>query len=159
KSVTISGTVYEDKDASGSLTAGDVPIAGTTVTLSNGSGTTFGTTTTAADGTYSFTTSNGQPLAPGTYKITEAQPSGYLQGTNTVGTVNGTAVGTLVRVYMIGSIVLASGQSSAGTNFGEIKGVTISGNVYEDKDRSGSLTASDLPISGVTLTLVDGNGT
>ena len=97
-------------------------------------GTTIATTTTAADGTYSFTSdANGNPLTPATYKVTETQPAGYLQGTNTVGTVNGASDGALIPVDMIGSVVLTSGQNSINNNFGELKPVTISGNVYEDK--------------------------
>src|ERR1700722_2682135 len=82
KPVSISGNVYEDNLGTGALAPGDSPIPGTTLTLSAG-GTTLATTTTAADGTYSFTTdSNGNPLPPDTYEVTETQPAGYLQGSN-----------------------------------------------------------------------------
>ena len=104
------------------------------------------TTTTAADGTYSFTTTTaGMPLPPGTYKITEAQPAGYLQGTNTVGTVNGVTDGVLVPVDMIGSIVLGQGQSSVGNNFGEVLPVTLAGNVYDDLNGDRHLNARRRP--------------
>ena len=43
------------------------------------------TTTTAADGSYSFGT-----LRPGTYTITETQPAGFLDGKDTIGTPGGT---------------------------------------------------------------------
>ena len=79
---------------------GEPGIAGVTLTLSgtNGLGQSItATTTTAANGTYSFSTdSNGNSLRPGTYQIAETQPSGYLPGATAVGTVNGTADGTLV---------------------------------------------------------------
>ena len=112
-------------------------------------GTTIATTTTAADGTYSFTSdSNGNPLPPDTYKVTETQPAGYLQGSNTVGTVNGASDGTLIPVDMIGSVVLSSGQNSINNNFGELKPVTISGNVYEDKLGTGAARPGRLTDSG-----------
>ena len=62
----------------------------------NGLGQTItATTTTASDGTYSFSTdSNGNALRPGTYTITETQPTGYLAGTASVGTVNGSSDGS-----------------------------------------------------------------
>ena len=153
---SLSGNVYVDKLGTGALAAGDAPIPGTTLTLVNAAGTVVGTTTTAADGTYSF-----KNLAPGTYKVTETQPAGYAQGTNTVGTVNGTTDGVLVPTDMIGSIVLGSGQSSISNNFGEL-GVSLSGVVYVDATGNGltgpqnsppTTTPADTPESGVTVSL------
>src|SRR5207244_2856647 len=134
KPVTVSGMVYEDSNDSGVLDSGEPGIAGVTLTLSGTSDlgqSISATTTTAADGTYSFTTdSNGNSLRPGTYQIAETQPSAYLEGSNTVGTVNGTADGTLIAVDKIGAIVLAEGQSGINYNFGEVKPVTVSGTLY-----------------------------
>ena len=71
---------------------------------------------TAADGTYSFTSdSSGNPLLPGTYKVTETQPAGYLQGSNTVGTVNGVSDGSLIPVDMIGNVVLTRARTASVT--------------------------------------------
>src|SRR5439155_1028698 len=95
KAVTLSGTVYEDSNGNGAFNSGEPGISGVTLTLSgtNNLGQAItATATTAANGTYSFSTdSSGNALRPGTYQIAETQPSGYLQGTNAVGTVNGTA--------------------------------------------------------------------
>ena len=157
--VTLSGNVYEDVKGTGSLAPGDTPIPGTVLTLSDSSGAVVATTSTGADGTYSFTaTTAGGPLLPGTYSIHETQPAGFLQGTNTVGTVNGVPVGQLVPVDTIGSIVLASGQASIGNNFGELLPVGISGNVYEDVKGTGSLAPGDTPIPGVGLALFNPAG-
>ncbi len=155
--VTLAGTVYEDKNDNGVLDSGEPGIPGVTLTLSgtNIQGTAItATTTTAANGTYSFTTdSNGNLLLPGTYAITETPPSGYLAGSNTVGTVNGTADGTLLTGNKIGSIVLVSNQNGISYNFGNLKPVTIGGLVYEDKNDSGVFASGDTGIAGVTLTL------
>ena len=43
------------------------------------------TTTTAADGTYSFSN-----LRPGTYQVNEIQPAVFLDGKDTAGTTGGT---------------------------------------------------------------------
>ena len=44
------------------------------------------TVTTAANGTYSFSTdSSGNALRPGTYQVVETPPSNYLTATATVG--------------------------------------------------------------------------
>ena len=158
--VTLAGNVYEDVKGTGALAPGDKPIPGTTLTLLDSTGAVVATTTTGPDGTYSFTTTtSGAPLPPGTYTIAEAQPAGFLQGTNTVGTVNGVADGVLVPVDMIGSIVLTSGQSSVGNNFGEVLPVTVAGNVYEDVKGTGSLEPGDNPIPGTTITLLNPAGT
>jgi hypothetical protein len=158
--VTLAGNVYEDKNGTGSLLPSDPPIPGTTLTLTDPNGTVVATTTTGANGAYSFTkTTAGATLPPNTYKITETQPAGYLQGTNTVGTVNGATDGTLIPVDMIGNIVLTSGQNSVGNNFGEVLPVTLAGNVYEDANGTGSLQPGDPPIPGTTLSLTDASGT
>src|SRR5260221_451803 len=97
-------------------------------------------------------------MRPGTYQIAESQPSGYLQGTNAVGTVNGTTDGTLVPVDQIGSIGLTWGKSGINYSFGEVKPVALSGLVYEDSNANGALSTGEPGIAGVTLTLSGTNG-
>jgi hypothetical protein len=157
--VTVAGNVYEDKLGLGVLAPGDPPIPGTLLTLTNAQGLVVSTTTTGSNGAYAFTTtSTGGPLPAGTYKVTETQPAGFLQGTNTVGTVNGVTDGTLIPVDMIGSIVLAAGDNSINNNFGELLPVTVAGNVYFDQLGTGTLQPGDLPIPGVLLALMDSTG-
>ena len=153
KPVTISGNVYEDKLGTGALAPGDSPIPGTTLTLT-ASGATIATTITAVDGTYSFTfDSNGNPLTPGTYKITETQPAGLSPGNQYRRNRQRRIRQRLIPVDMIGSMVLTSGQASVSNNFGELKPVTISGNVYEDMLGTGVLAPGDSPIPGPPSTL------
>ena len=157
--VSLSGHVYNDADATGTLTPGDPPIPGTTLFLVGPSGSIVASTTTAPDGTYSFTTdSSGNPLLAGTYTIDEDQPAGFLQGTNTVGTVDGVTTGALTGRDLIGSITLNPGQDSINNNFGEVLPVGLAGTVYEDVNGTGSLVAGDKPIGGVTLTLFGPGG-
>ncbi|MEI8194909.1 MAG: SdrD B-like domain-containing protein, partial [Phycisphaerae bacterium] len=159
KPVTIAGNVYEDKDLSGSLTPADAPIAGVVLTLSDNLGNVINTTTTAPNGTYSFTTdAGGNLLPPDTYKVTEAQPAGYLQGTDTIGTVNTVVDGTLPVQDTFASIVLNQGDHGVQYNFGEIQPASVSGYVYWDKNTSGVKDAADAPISNVTITLQDNSG-
>ncbi len=163
KPVTISGTVYLDANANGVLDNGESGIGGVTLTLTgttvNGQAVSV-TTTTAANGTYTFITdSSGAPLWGGTYQVAETQPSGYLQGKNTVGTVNGTADGALVPTDKIGSIVIAAGQNGINYNFGEVKPVTIGGTVYEDVNSNFTLDTGEPGIANVTLTLTGTSNT
>jgi hypothetical protein len=160
--VSISGTVYNDSNGNGALNAGEPGIGGVTLTLTgtNGLGQAItATTTTAANGTYSFSTdSGGNQIRPGTYQIAETQPAGYLQGTNAVGTVNGTVDGTLVPTDKIGSIVLTSGQNGINYLFGEVQAVTVSGTVYHDINGNNAMDAGEPGIAGVTVTLSGTNG-
>ena len=155
--VTIGGTVYQDTNGNGVLDTGEPGISGVTVTLSgtNGLGVSItATTTTAANGTYSFTKdSGGNLLLPGTYQVAETEPTGYQQGSNTVGTVNGTTDGTLVPTDKIGSILLTSGQNGINYNFGEVKPIAISGTVYQDTNSNGVKDTGEPGLAGVTLTL------
>ena len=158
--VSVSGNVYDDVKGTGSLQPGDLPIPGTSLMLLGSTGTVVATTQTAANGSYSFTTTSaGAPLLAGTYDVVETQPAGYLQGTNTVGTVNGVTVGMLTSIPdVIASIALAPGQDSINNNFGEVLPVGLSGSVYVDANHTGSLMAGDPPIVGVRVNLFDPSG-
>ncbi|MBO9325948.1 MAG: hypothetical protein J7463_11310, partial [Roseiflexus sp.] len=103
------------------------------------------TTTTTITGFYAFDT-----LRPGTYTVSETQPSGYLDGRDTAGTPGG---GTTTINDRITGITLTPGMASLNNNFGELRPASLSGRVYYDVNNSGSLDAGEPGISGVTITL------
>jgi uncharacterized protein (DUF2141 family) len=70
---TISGMKFNDKDGDGRKDAGEGGLSGIVITLKGPKGLTL-TTTTAADGSYSFT-----GLKAGTYTLSETVPSGWRQ--------------------------------------------------------------------------------
>jgi hypothetical protein len=88
---SLSGIVWEDFNDNGQVDFGERGIAGVMVTLAGtddlGNAVNL-CQTTDADG-YVFSN-----LRQGRYTITETQPSGYLQGTNSVGTAGGSLVAT-----------------------------------------------------------------
>ena len=146
EATSLSGIVYDDTNNNGTFDGADTGIGGVTVTLTgtNDLGSPVNlTTTSAADGTWSFT-----GLRPGTYDITEAQAAGYLDGIDAAGTLGGTTGNDTVT-----AIVVGPGQAGTGYQFGELTPATLSGTVYQDNDASGTLTAGDLGIQGVTVTL------
>ena len=152
----ISGFVYVDANNNGIKEPGEAPIPGTTVTLTGtndlGAITPI-VTTTDSTGAYDFTN-----LRPGTYIITETQPTNYLQGTNAVGTVDGTAVGQLgPGVDVISNVVLASSSLGINYNFGEVLPSSIAGFVYVDANNNGVKDPGEAPIPGTTLTLTGTN--
>ena len=72
--VTYSGTVYDDLNGNGSLDPGDPGLQGWTVELLDSNGNVLATTTSAADGSYSFS-----DLTYGVYTIEEIAQSGWYQ--------------------------------------------------------------------------------
>ena len=70
----------------------------------------------ASDGSYHFNN-----LAAGTYSVQVTQPSNYMEGTETVGTVGGVATGTAGQdQFQITQISLGAGGTGSEYNFGEL---------------------------------------
>jgi hypothetical protein len=84
----LSGFVFEDFNDDGLVDLDEYAISGATVTLTgvddNGAAVNR-VELTDSDGAYYF-----DAMRPGTYTITEAQPAGYTDGTDSVGTAGGT---------------------------------------------------------------------
>lgn len=157
---SLSGTVFNDHDNDGVFEpgAGETGIEGVSVRLQGRDD--LGVTvdvvlTTNSNGDYSFT--NLRPSDASGYSITETHPVAYNDGTDTDGSLsNGIAVnGTAPNDDTIISINVASGNTGSDYDFGEI-GASISGTVYVDDDRDGSLeTGENGRISGITVELFD----
>lgn len=69
---SISGVVYKDNDLSNTNSTGDTMLSGIIISLYDSNGNVIATTTTDANGAYSFAN-----LINGDYKVVETQPSGY----------------------------------------------------------------------------------
>ncbi|MFW2383916.1 MAG: SdrD B-like domain-containing protein, partial [Acidimicrobiales bacterium] len=147
---SLSGTVYNDQDASGNLSPGDPGIGGVELTLTgnDSNGPVSSTTTTAPDGTYSFA-----GLLPGTYDITETQPGAYADASDTVGSLGGDGSTNDV----LASIPVQAGENGTNYNFGE-SGIEISGRVYLDRNSNGIEDGVDSPLGGVVIVLLDDGG-
>ena len=146
---SLSGIKYIDSNGN-DVDNSEPGLAGVTITLSgtNGMGNNvLQTTTTAANGSYSFT-----GLAPGVYTLTETPPAGYVTEGANVGTLGGTSGNAVVS-----GITLTSGQSGSGYNFAEYQTSSLSGNVYLDSNAN-DVDNSEPGIGGVTVTLTGTNG-
>ncbi len=141
--VTISGMKFNDMNGDGIKDVGDNGVSGWKIYL-NGSAS--DSTTTDANGDYSFTN-----LGPGTYTLSEAVQNGWTQ----------TTANPL-------PITTSSGTDVSGQNFGNIELGTISGMKFNDMDGNGTKDAGDTGIGGwkmylsgtvtdSTTTDVDGN--
>ena len=134
---TLGGAVYRDTDGNGRRDLGEPGIPGVAVTLT---GAASAGTTTDANGAWSF-----PGLLAGTYRVSESQPPGFLDGAETVGSAGGTSAPDAFDV------TLAGGTSADGYLFGELLGASLSGSVRTD---------AGTPLAGVTVTVggVDGAG-
>jgi large repetitive protein len=148
---TISGFVYTDRNGDGVRDASDGPLTGVQIQLVDASGATIATTTTSSTGAYSFPN-----VTPGTYRVREVQPVGYIDAAETAGT--GTTTPGSVSANDEITVVLGNGETSAKNNFGEL-GATLSGHVYSETDNSGARDAGEPAIGGVTVTLRNASGT
>ncbi|MFM7845334.1 MAG: Calx-beta domain-containing protein, partial [Planctomycetota bacterium] len=113
---TLSGAVWIDVDGDKVRDASEAGVAGVRVTLSGTdvrSRTVQITTLTDSTGSYRFTN-----LPAGTYRITQAQPAALLDGPEVLGTVGGTASGT-IEADSFKDVVLSAGAAAINYNFSE----------------------------------------
>ena len=144
---TVSGTVYYDKDRSETLNNGEPGFDGVTVNLLNEAGATVATTTTKADGTYSFA-----KLPAGKYTV-KVEPSDLLKKLEQTEDPDGTKDNTS-GVVQVGH----DNPSVKNVNFGYATNYTIKGTVYRDADRSETLEDGEKLYQGVTVDLLDASG-
>jgi LPXTG-site transpeptidase (sortase) family protein len=148
---SIAGTVWVDTNGNGVMDAGETSrISGVTISLytdpdgdgdPTSDGTLVSTKITASDGTYSFT-----GLSPANYVVIETDPAGYISTTANSRSAAVTAGATQTVNY--GDLAVSS-SSGLGTIFGKVS---------DDANNNGLLDAGELPISGATIQLFDGNG-
>ncbi len=146
---SISGRVSVDTDGDGQYDVNEPLLEGVTIELLDSSGTVVATTTTDSSGRYEFTN-----LGPGTYTVREAQPAGYFDGADHVGSEGG----ELKAPDSITGIKLVSGTAATNYDFLELEPVSLSGYVYEDLDNDGIRDSGESGIGSVTLTLLDADG-
>ena len=144
---TVSGTVYYDKDRSETLNNGEPGFGGVTVNLLDEAGATVATTTTKADGTYSFA-----KLPAGKYTV-KVEPSDLLKKLEQTEDTDGTKDHTSGVVQ-----VNHDNPSVQNVNFGYATNYTIKGTIYRDADRSESLEDGEKLYQGVTVDLLDASG-
>ena len=133
--------VYNDLNGDGSNDGGtDPPLAGWTINVLDSSNNIVATTTSAADGSYSF---SALPVAA--YTIEEVVQAGWVitQPTNPPGTYT----------------IPASSGNYTGLDFGDFQLVSVSGNVYNDLNGDGSREPNEPGLQGWTVDVVNAGGT
>jgi large repetitive protein len=164
---SLAGNVYIDANYSGARDAAtDPPIAGATVRLLDANtGAVVATTTTDASGAYSF--ADLDPFTPYTLEQPlPTTPAGLAQGPVNPGQIGGAACASgctaqpdapTAGTDRIGNVDLSSGASGSGFNFGERQLASISGLVWVDGNRDGTLQPGEAGrVAGVQMRLVQG---
>lgn len=149
------GTVYHDRNNNGIQDVNEEGIPGTRMVLTDAEGNVIAETFTDASGDYCFT-----DLAPGTYCIKEFQPNGFIDGQDSVGTIDGVRNGELTNDQVC-NVQLIGGQQGNDYNFGELQFSEISGLVHIDRNGNCVFDASagEQPLANVALELLDAEGT
>ncbi len=150
---SLAGRVFMDNNDNNIDDAGDMGIAGVTVTLSNGQ-----TTVTDADGNYEFT-----GLPAGDYVVTfPAEVDGKVLVDANAGddTVDSDAVDNGDGTASTGTITLGIGERSEDNDAGvEDPGTaTIEGRLFMDNNDNSVDDAGDMGLAGSTVTLLDEDG-
>src|SRR5271157_5313779 len=115
--VTLSGTVYNDLNGSGTLNSSDPGLSGWTIDLLNGSSQVVQTASTNSQGYYAF---NG--VGPGSYTVEEVLKGGFVQTSSPANYLE----------------KIANEQNVGGLDFGNFQLATFSGEVYNDLGGSGT---------------------
>ncbi len=142
---TIGGTKFIDTNGNGARDPGEAGSAGVTIRLQGAGGT--GTpvlTTTAADGSFSFT-----GLAPGTYAVSEIVPTGFVQtlpggGGFITATV---AFGEVRTDLLFGNRIAAPGVAGS-----------VAGIKFLDLNTNGVIDGIDRPLAGIVFVLTASDG-
>jgi len=153
KPITISGIVFEDTNMNLIFESStDTRLEDVWVTLlkkNESSGlyeSTGMTTQTEADGSYEF-----DGLTPGTYRVEETQPTGYVSVGAIPGTVDGEEHGIAPDGDTITEIELEGGEDSIRNDFAEVRPASLSGHVFHDLNNNGEMDPGEPGIEHVRI--------
>ena len=143
---SLTGTVYLDENDDGIKQSGEPGIGNVLVTLTGTDdlGNAVNSATLTSNGAYSFT-----GLRPGTYSVSEATPSGLIDGKASAGSLGGNAT---VR-DVISAIPVSSAALGTSYNLAVLQPATISGTAYIDSNDDGLKEGTESGVSGVTIIL------
>lgn len=145
KPASIHGCVYLDANNNGvkESTETVMPNVAVRLTGTDDLGAVERALLTGPDGCYRFAL-----LRPGTYAVDETQPTGFLDGKDTLGSVGGASLND--RHF---DVVLAQGVDGVNYNFAELLPAGLGGCVYWDANNNGAKDSGEQPLPGVKITL------
>ncbi|QDV69892.1 Serine-aspartate repeat-containing protein D precursor [Rosistilla carotiformis] len=131
----------------------DIPLEDVRIVLEDSAGNFIAETRTNSLGEYEF-----DRLVKGNYRIIEYTPVGLLEGAAHVGVIDGQMVGSVDGGSRITTITLAAGGVGTEYDFCEAAPASISGYVYHDQSNDGIRDATETPIPGARVDLIDSTG-
>ena len=148
--VTIEGNVFHDENIDCVHEEGEDGIEGVEITLSRlneetGEYEDVATTTTNAAGHYSF--GEDLDIRPGTFRLTQVQPDGFLN----VGEIAGSQGGTISENVIADIQIPLGGTAATDYDFKEVRPASIEGNVFHDEDNDGVFDANEQGIANVLI--------
>lgn len=166
--VTISGTVFYDRDADLRQEPAefDRGIADVTLELWRNDGAGYQpvmrngqvvTALTDAAGDYHFGSSLN--LQPGQFQIQQQQPADYVSVGAIPGQVDGSATGVAASANLLTDVIIAAGGQHSGDNdFAETRLASVAGTVYHDRDDDGQIDGNEAGIADAIIQLYDQQG-
>ena len=152
----LSGHVYHDRNNDGVRDSGEEPIEAVIVTLLDASGAVAGETKTDDAGYYEFLN-----LPAGEYSVIETQPTGYLDGIDKAGEIDGRTTGVAINPGdRIDGVTLGWHQQAVNYDFAELKTSAIRGRVHQSTRDGDCFTGYEnhAPVVGATIQLLDADG-
>lgn len=157
-----SGTKFHDLNANGTKDTGEPGLSGWTINLYTdptnndvveAGQAVFKTTTTASDGTYSFSN-----LFSGDYIACEALQSNWTQSRPVTGQTlpTGETLATCPGPSTGYGFAMGSGGNKTGNDFGNFQQGTVSGTKFKDRDDDGVKDAADTGLSGWKIHVYSG---
>ncbi|WP_332855801.1 SdrD B-like domain-containing protein [Duganella sp. S19_KUP01_CR8] len=148
---TIGDRVWEDKNGNGVQDAGEAGIVGVKVDLKDEQGNIVQTTSTGADGKYSFTVDAGK------YAISVTAPTG-MTATGEHAGGNGALDSDVDAAGQGDLITVAPGQTNNDIDAGFYKGATLGDRVWYDVNKNGVQDTGETGVAGVKVILLDQAG-
>lgn len=150
---SISGYVYHDRSNDGVRDQDEGAIEDVRILLIDADGQLVATEFTDAEGRYEFA-----GVTPGQYTVFQQQPLDFVDGIDTIGTVDNQPSGSIEANDTISSIVLKQGQQGLNYNFGELLSASLFGRVHVDNDGDCVFSDGEETLAGVTIRLIDDGG-
>ena len=160
RTASLGDRLWLDANANGQQDAGEVGIAGQTITLVGGGAdglistaadNTIATTITAADGTYLFT-----GLTPGVeYQVQFTKPAGTVYTGRDLGADASDSDADAISGRSQ-TVVLASGETNLTVDAGVYRTASLGDRLWLDANGNGQQDAGEVGIAGQTITLIGG---
>jgi protocatechuate 3,4-dioxygenase beta subunit len=154
QTASIGNRVWLDQDRDGVQDAGETGVTGITVRLLDANGVEVATTTTGADGIYSF-----DNLRPGEYAVQFDLPPGYSRSPRDAGGDDTTDSDADLTTGRTINTTLLPGENDPSWDAGIFFDASLGDRVWLDQNANGIQDAGEPGVANVTVILRDGNGT